>query len=66
MKLIPSKRLLKEQNPEVKKLNGSQAVTYLPNRNLVEEFRSEVDRDSTAMTSEEAVRRISRGGRGAA
>lgn len=66
VKLIPSKRLLKEQNPEVKKLNGSQAVTYLPNRNLVEEFRSEVDRDFTAMTSEEAVRRISRGGRGAA
>ncbi|MFF2842448.1 hypothetical protein [Paenarthrobacter sp. NPDC057981] len=66
VKLIPSKRLLKEQNPEVKKLNGSQAVTYLPNRNLVEEFRSEVDRDFTAMTAEEAVRRILRGRRGAA
>jgi hypothetical protein len=66
VKLVPSKRLLKEQNPEVKKLNGSQAVVYLPDRNLVEEFRADVDRDFEAMTSEEAALRISRRSRGVA
>ena len=66
VRLVPSKRLLKEQNPEVKKLNGSQAVVYLPDRNLVEEFRADVDRDFEAMTPEEAAARISRRSRGVA
>ncbi|MGG5172409.1 hypothetical protein ACQR35_09570 [Pseudarthrobacter sp. J1738] len=66
VKLIPSKRLLKQQNPEVKKLNGSQAVVYLPDRNLVEEFRADVDKDFEAMTSEEAALRIARRNRGVA
>ncbi|WP_155854526.1 hypothetical protein [Arthrobacter sp. MA-N2] len=67
-KLSPSKRFLKQQHPEVKKLNGSQTVIYLRdhNRNLVEEFRTDVDRNFEAMSSEEAARRISRRDQGAA
>lgn len=68
VKMVPSKRLLKEQHPEVKKLNGSQTVAYLRDhgRNLVEEFRADVDRDFEAMTSAEATLRISRRNRGVA
>lgn len=60
--LKPSKRLLKKQNPEVKKLNGSQTVVYLRDhrRNLVQEFREEVDRNFEAMTAEKAALRIAR------
>lgn len=60
--LKPSKRLLKKQNPEVKKLNSSQTVVYLRdhNRNLVQEFREDVDRTFEAMTVEEAELRIAR------
>ncbi|NWL10375.1 hypothetical protein DM793_03535 [Paenarthrobacter nitroguajacolicus] len=61
-KLIPSKRLLKEQHPDVKKLNGSQTVLYLRDhgRNLVEEFRADVDKDFEAMTAHDAGLRIRR------
>ena len=62
MELKPSKRLLKKQHPDVKKLNSSQTVTYLRDhdRNLVQEFREDVDRGYEAMTPEEAALRIAR------
>lgn len=60
--LKPSKRLLKKQNPAVKKLNSSQTVRYLRDheRNLVQEFREEVDRRFEAMSPEKAALRTAR------
>lgn len=60
--LKPSKRLLREQNPDVKKLNGSQTIAYLRDhdRNLVQEFREDRDRDFEAMTPEKAALRMAR------
>lgn len=62
VKVKPSKRLLKKQNPKVKKLNGSQTVVYLRDhgRNLVDEFREDLDRGFEPMTPEAARRRIDR------
>ena len=58
----PSKRQLRKQNPDVKKLNSAQTVTYLRDyeRNLVQEFREDVDRSYEAMTAEKAALRIAR------
>ena len=62
VKMKPSKRQLRKQNPDVKKLNSAQTVTYLRDyeRNLVQEFREDVDRSYEAMTAEKAALRIAR------
>jgi len=62
VKMKPSKRQLRKQNPDVKKLNSTQTVTYLQDyeRNLVQEFREDVDRSYEAMTAEKAALRIAR------